>query len=90
MHHDSFSLGFLGDQNIERASEILWNRQTQSWDIRFVGEPLPATRPAPEYCGFRRYDDARAFEVMVMNQCLRNGCGPYNYEIRMFASMKRK
>ena len=89
MHSDEFSLEFLGEQNIERVSEILWNKQTQTWDIHFVDDAVDGP-PAPEYSGFRRYDEARAFEVQIMNFCLENSVGPYDYEIRLVAAGLRK
>ncbi len=40
MHNDAFTLAFLGRQNIERATEIKFNEESQKWDIH-----LPCTEP---------------------------------------------
>lgn len=84
MHSDKFSLGFLGRQNIRRASDIRFNVDTQLWDIWFVhdGEYV---EPTPEYARFPGYEAARDFEVRVVNRCLEQGVPAHCHTIRNWA-----
>lgn len=88
MHNDKFNLGVLGPQRIERASDIRFNEDTQQWDIWFVidGEYEP---PAPPYRGFSGYDEARKFEVLVMNECLKTGLPPDDPAVDAWAELQR-
>jgi hypothetical protein len=68
LHRDEFPLDFLGRQKIERASDIRFNEATQLWDIW-----IPITK-GMDLCldaaaGFKRYDEARDFEVRWLNAC---------------------
>ena len=74
MHFDKFSLGFLGRQKITRASEILFNEDTQLWDIWIPG--------GHESCvtGFSGYDEARSFEVQWLQECRKQGVEPLSVE----------
>jgi len=75
MHRDEFPLGFLGRQKIERASEIIFNEDTQLWDIH----------PAVDCGGFSHhvaargfdcYDTARKVEVAWFEECRLVGLDP--------------
>jgi hypothetical protein len=79
MHNDQFSLAFLGKQEIERATEIKFNPDSQTWGIY-----LPAlwlTVPPPYYAvehgqGFLTYEEARKVEVQWLNACRIDGVEP--------------
>lgn len=68
MHRDEMPLGFLGKQEIKRASEIKFNDGTQLWDVELPtgtkvhdADVWATTAPAT---GFRTYNGARKFEVL--------------------------
>lgn len=64
MHRDNFDLGFLGNQKIERASEIIFNETTQLWDIYLMKGPgirLPYLTNHAK--GFPTYKAARDIEI---------------------------
>lgn len=79
MHRDQFGLGFLGKQQIERASEILFNEGTQKWavhlPIRLHGEIIK-WHAVPEAEGFDGYNEARGFEVQWLERCALAGIEP--------------
>lgn len=69
MHTDKFSLAFLGQQSISRASDIVFNHATQLWDIHVL---YLAPAPPIEACsGFESYEVAREFEVRWFNTARR-------------------
>jgi hypothetical protein len=72
MHRDEFSLGFLGKQEIKRASEIKFNDDTQLWDVALPGIAVHGETPwltiAPAM-GFKTYNGARKFEVLWLEHC---------------------
>lgn len=73
MHRDELSLGFLGKQEITRASEIKFNSDTQLWDVElpvgnwvkdaFGWQSILASQ------GFKTYNGARKFEVLWLEHC---------------------
>lgn len=80
MHKDSFPLGFLGEMDITRASEIIFNPTTQLWDIwPRDGEASSFTQA---YCGrgFKNYDDARKCEVEWFEKCRLEGVEPMSMQ----------
>jgi hypothetical protein len=71
MHRDEFSVGFLGRQKIERASEIKFDDDAQSWTVWYPVEgDTPAWATDPSLSGFDSYSGARSFEVEHLNRCL--------------------
>ena len=76
MHNDRFNLGFLGQQFIDRASDIRFNEVTQSWGIWFKvrGDFHPPALPS--HYGFDSYETARQVEVRIMNESLKTGRCP--------------
>ncbi len=68
MHRDSFSLGFLGKQSISRASEIMFNEDTQRWDIHLASPENGTFFPTPA-SGFVGYNEARDVEVAWLENC---------------------
>lgn len=89
MHTDAFPLGFLGKQNIERASDIRWDEDAQYWSIwfnidgRFEAPPI-------EYQGFGSYEEARRFEVEVMNSSFLADLAPLDPHILRWAATHRR
>ena len=67
MQDDKIGLGFLGHQEIRRATEIKWNETSQSWEIElllYTGEGvLAGGQVVPQARGFSSYSMARAVEV---------------------------
>lgn len=82
MHHDCFSLAFLGAQSIHRASDIRFSPDTQTWGVWVACDPegLAYEKPAHAADGFATYDGARRFEVEWFNQCRKQGCAPRSPE----------
>lgn len=89
MHTDKFSLGFLGNQVIVRASDICWDEKTQSWGIHFNIDGA-FVYPLPVYQGFAGYEDAREFEVAVMQECIKDELAPTDPAIVRWATRKRQ
>lgn len=88
VHSDKFSLGFLGPQNIVRASDIRWDEESQSWGIWFNvgGEFVP---PLPAYAGFSTYETVRKLEVRVMETAMLYGKSPVDPSIEAWAQAVR-
>ncbi len=82
MHRDQFNLGFLGKQQIERASEIFFNEVSQAWGVMLPRE-VEGRRIFDQTCdaanGFADYNDARAFEVEWLERCALEGLDPMTY-----------
>lgn len=78
MHRDRFNLGFLGKQSIKRASEILFDEETQAWDIHIaVGSEFILVEDAK---GFADYDEARKMEVRWLEYCRLHDLEPTSTE----------
>jgi hypothetical protein len=86
LHFDSFDLGFLGKKEISRASEILFNVETQLWDVAVPGQKAacPAAR------SFASYEKARAFEVDWLQECRKFGFAPQSLVGEKLASVVRR
>lgn len=89
MHSDAFSLSFLGKQQIVRASDICWDEDEQYWSIWFNVDGV-FEAPSVEYQGFDSYESARAFEVQVMNECIKDELPPTHQAIRRWAATHRR
>ena len=86
MHNDKFDLSFLGNQSIERASELKFNEETQTWGIwlhrgdhhwSFNSGGITRFNPPVEGAdGFATYDGSRQVEVAWLNSCRRDGVEP--------------
>lgn len=88
MHNDKFPLSFLGNQKIERASDIRWDETTQSWGIWYsLDGEFHAPTPANE--GFATYESARAFEVETVNAALLHGAHPLSEFMSDWATFGR-
>lgn len=77
LHRDEFDIGFLGKQEIKRASEILFNELSQKWAVHLPDHDgnygLPPIRAAK---GFVTYKQARDFEVEWLEHCALQGVEP--------------
>jgi hypothetical protein len=85
MHFDDFDLGFLGDKQVERASEIVYSTASGLWNIILAGE----THPVPEAKGFAGYEVARRFEVEWFQEARESGVPPSSFHGRVIAGTKR-
>jgi len=85
LHRDVFSLAFLGKQHIQRASEIVFDEETQLWSVILPGY----YSAAPETAGFDGYDSARTFEAAWLDLCRLNGVVPMSVEGRLIACTLR-
>lgn len=76
VHNDKFNLGFLGPQTIQRASDIRFDEDSQTWGIWFSIEGQFVPPQQPSHSGFDSYEAARVKEVEVMNEALKAGLEP--------------
>lgn len=80
MHRDGFPLSFLGKMQIRRASELLFDPETQSWYIQpwtyEDGASEPTRHNVPEASGFSSYEAARTVEVAWFDACRLAGVSP--------------
>ena len=76
MHNDKFSMGFLGNQTIERASDIRFDSETQAWGIWFNVDGVFVEPAKASHKGYSSYESARDHEVLVMNESLKTGLCP--------------
>lgn len=93
MHKDEFPLGFLGKQSISRASEIIFNEDTQLWDIHLpIGKEGDISWARFGVCaGFNGYDLARKIEVDWFEQSRLHSVHPLSTEgITFLNSAKEK
>jgi len=84
MQSDRFSLGFLGAQQVRRATEITFNELNQNWDISLClyneDGKLAGYHTLIEAKGFSGYDAARQVEVKWLNLCRLGGIDPSSEE----------
>ena len=86
LHFDEFDLGFLGNKEVYRASEIFFNENTQSWSVKLPQQDKPF-----EVCtDFDSYDEARNFEVLWLQECMKVQTDPYSKGGEYLALMLRE
>lgn len=70
MHRENIlDLGFLGKQEITRASDIKFDSATQTWGI-WVADGQGGYHAPPKYAdGFVGYEDARSVEIAWFERC---------------------
>ena len=73
MHNDKFNLSFLGQREINRASDIKHDIHTDTWGIYLNDGNGAFTVSAPALQGFNDYEEARQFEVKWLNKCRMDG-----------------
>lgn len=78
MHRDEYPIDFLGKMTITRASEIVFDEETQKWGIVLVDPKLcaPGTAMPEATKGYHGYDIARAVEVAWLDACRLDGVMP--------------
>lgn len=76
MHRDAFDLGFLGMQDIQRASDIRFHVPSQTWAIHLREGDSFVQVPPSWLSGFPSYETAREFEVKFLEQCRMLGLDP--------------
>lgn len=91
MHLDSFSLGFLGNQDIARASDIRHNDDTQKWDLWLAVEHCKAADYVllDEAKGFDTYEGARKIEVQWLQNCRAMGYAPLSDQGKRILTLLR-
>lgn len=72
LHMDKFDLGFLGNKDIRRATEIMFRKKEQDWEIVVLDEFGTPLSGWPVQKGFATYDQARDVEVAWLNLCRLN------------------
>jgi hypothetical protein len=72
LHNDNFDLGFLGDKKVYRQSDIVFNEESQKWDIVYLDGAERKQHAILN--GFKNYEEARQSEVAWLN-----ACREYNY-----------
>jgi len=77
LHTDAFDLGFLGDKKVYRQTDIVFNSDTQLWDMDYLINGNPRIRfSGQELAGFTSYETARDYEVRWLNACRLSGTDP--------------
>lgn len=91
MYRDAFPLGFLGEQQVARASDIKHNQATQKWDIH-LADPLNPEKFVfvREATGFDGYDEARKMEVKWLETCRLQGIVPLSADGRRILTVLRR
>lgn len=99
MHFDAFNLAFLGERDVRRASELMFNEDTQLWDIHLVtySDSMDGKRrssvtepPIPEAQGFTSYEECRDIEVRWLQGCRLAGVVPTSHRgVRILAMARR-
>lgn len=80
LYHDGFPLGFLGTQNVHRASDIRHNNQNDTWAIHLAKpDGTFVDRPATVLSGFETYEAARKYEVKFLNKARQLGMCPIQH-----------
>lgn len=80
LHMDEFPLSKFGRMDINRASTIDFNPETQLFDINLKDATAYADRDCPAACGFAGYDEARGYEVAWIQECKKLGIDPLDPE----------
>jgi hypothetical protein len=89
MHNDAFNLAFLGKREITRASEILFNDVTNSWDVFMDDGTGKFCVTSDALSGFNGYEEARKFEVEWLNACRLRGIDPVGDDLYSTADAVR-
>lgn len=93
MHRDEFPLGFLGKQQITRASEIKFNEDSQLWDVALPGIQVHETETwvtVEAAMGFASYDEGRKFEVLWLEHCALQSIAPLSEDGQELAKALRR
>lgn len=105
LKRDEFSLGFLGKEEVGRASTIDWNADTQSWGIKLCApydvdfrlkldegrysDHHTRSTVYPECVGFHSYEDARDCEVRWLEHCHEKSIQPLSRDGLAFLATLR-
>lgn len=76
LHMDEFDLFFLGKAKVTRASHIIFDVFSQSWFILLPDQE----EPFDVLTGFKKYGEARDFEVDWLQECRKQGINPLSKE----------
>lgn len=81
MYSDDFNLAHLGEQEVARQTDILFDTGTQTWYIVYLHEGLRYHSTIPGFLAlFSWYETARSFEVSWLNECRLQGVSPISQE----------
>lgn len=75
LYNDNFQLSFLGEQSIQRATEIAFDPKAQAWAI-CLPHVLHGYLVVDGGEGFTTYEGARQVEVAWFNACRIEGVAP--------------
>lgn len=84
LHNDKLTLDFLGQQHVERVSEIVFSDDKQKWYITIRGYTGRFYK-VDEAGLFGTYEEARKLEVVWLNACRLNECIPLSVQGRQLA-----
>lgn len=93
LHTEAFDLSFLGPMYIARQTDIVFNSDTQLWDMYYIEcsnefECKSTTlKKVVPLSGRSSYEDARTVEVLWLNDCRLLGIDPVSIEGIEVASM---
>ncbi len=70
LHMDAFDLGFLGQKATCRQTDIVFDSDTQLWNLEYlIGGGINSRYVDERLCGFPTYEEARSIEVAWLNNC---------------------
>jgi hypothetical protein len=76
LHFEEMSLLSFGKAEIQRATDIKFNSDTQLWDIRLLDHNEQPIHHYPDHLlGFEGYEEARQHEVRYLQECRRQDIG---------------
>lgn len=91
IHSDVFDLGFLGAKKTNRQTDIVFDEDSQLWNLEYLIDCNPSHRyVATELNGFDTYEHARMAEVDWLNNCRLLGVDPAsNPAMRIMAGIRK-
>lgn len=91
LHMDAFDLGFLGKKETYRQTDIVFDSDSQLWNLEYFVNGNPSNRYfADELQGFATYDEAREYEVRWLNNCRLINVEPAsNQGMRIMAGIRK-
>lgn len=92
MHSDTFDLGFLGTKRVYRQTDIVFDSESQAWNIEYFIDGSPDNRFRHSTLdGFATYETARQAEVDWLNRCRLSSIVPESQEgTRIMQRVRRR
>lgn len=89
LHMDAFDLGFLGPKDTRRQTDIVFDGETQLWNLVYIQGGREYFRNE-QLNGFATYEEARKAEVRWLNNCRYLGIEPTNPAgVRIMAGIRK-